>query len=238
MYVYVMSLYYIWWQEITFFFWRKTCFLKNAGHKSLRLIAKWQLDNIYVEPLVCEEPGPGSSQTGCWYLGCFKQTRGLRKAVLGNKQLFEKNQALVLRKQGVQHRCYPAAILRSIWATCGQHFWENKFFAKNKGWFPVIIYNIATSHIHTLCIYFNMTYKHGTSFEKDLTQIFRIPRSWFPKIFANTFFGKQDFRKTESWTCCFFANRSWKINYSESEIQIPHFAKKWCFPHLSIYAHM
>ena len=46
-------------------FLRKTCFLKNAGHKSLRLIAKWQLDNIYVEPLVCEEPGPGSSQTGC-----------------------------------------------------------------------------------------------------------------------------------------------------------------------------
>ena len=45
------------------FFLRKTCFLKNAGHKSLRLIAKWQLDNIYVEPLVCEEPGPGSSQT-------------------------------------------------------------------------------------------------------------------------------------------------------------------------------
>ena len=44
-------------------FLRKTCFLKNAGHKSLRLIAKWQLDNIYVEPLVCEEPGPGSSQT-------------------------------------------------------------------------------------------------------------------------------------------------------------------------------
>ena len=49
-----------------------------------------------------------------------------------------------------------------------------------------------------------------------------IPRSWFPKIFANTFFGKQDFRKTESWACCFFANCSWKINYSESEIQIPH----------------
>ena len=46
-----------------FFFLRKTCFLKNAGHKSLRLIAKWQLDNIYVEPLVCEELGPGSSQT-------------------------------------------------------------------------------------------------------------------------------------------------------------------------------
>ena len=113
-------------------FLRKVGFLKHAGHKSLRLIAKWQLDNIYVEPLVCEEPGPGSSQTGCWYLGCFKQTRGLRKAVLGNKQLFEKNQALVLRKQGVQHRCYPAAILRSIWATCGQHFWENKFFAKKK----------------------------------------------------------------------------------------------------------
>ena len=113
-------------------FLRKVGFLKHAGHKSVRLIAKWQLDNIYVEPLVCEEPGPGSSQTGCWYLGCFKQTRGLRKAVLGNKQLFEKNQALVLRKQGVQHRCYPAAILRSIWATCGQHFWENKFFAKKK----------------------------------------------------------------------------------------------------------
>ena len=84
-----------------------------------------------------------------------------------------------------------------------------------------------------------MTYKHGTSFEKDLTQIFRIPRSWFPKIFANTFFGKQDFRKTESWTCCFFANCSWKINYSESEIQIPHFAKKMMFSSfINICAHV
>ena len=46
-------------------FLRKVGFLKHAGHKSVRLIAKWQLDNIYVEPLVCEEPGPGSSQTGC-----------------------------------------------------------------------------------------------------------------------------------------------------------------------------
>ena len=46
-------------------FLRKVGFLKHAGHKSVRLIAKWQLDNIYVEPLVCEEPWPGSSQTGC-----------------------------------------------------------------------------------------------------------------------------------------------------------------------------
>ena len=46
-------------------FLRKVGFLKHAGHKSLRLIAKWQLDNIFVEPLVCEELGPGSSQTGC-----------------------------------------------------------------------------------------------------------------------------------------------------------------------------
>ena len=83
-----------------------------------------------------------------------------------------------------------------------------------------------------------MTYKHGTSFEKDLTQIFRIPRSWFPKIFANTFLGKQDFRKKESWTCCFFANCSWK-NYSESEIQIPHFAKKMLFSSfINICAHV
>ena len=114
--------------------------------------------------------------------------------------------------------CHFAINLSDLWPA----FLRKQVFRKKKRWFPVILYNIATSHIHTLCIYFNMTYKHGTSFEKDLTQIFRIPRSWFPKIFANTFLGKQDFRKKESWTCCFFANCSWKINYSESEIQIPH----------------
>ena len=116
--------------------------------------------------------------------------------------------------------CHFAINLSDLWPA-----FLRKQVLRKKRWFPVIIYNIATSHIHTLCIYFNMTCKHGTSFEKDLTEHTKV---LIP----------QDFRKKESWTCCFFANCSWK-NYSESEIQIPHFAKKMLFSSfINICAHV